>query len=95
MNSLVSKFAIEGRGEDGAKNGHFFMTKDSTEQVAKEVVETHMHMQGGERDAYIAEHLPKLWAHYDVNKDGYIEVERAPVLLRQLVGEVEANFGLQ
>ena len=26
--------------------------------------------------------------------EGYVEVERIPVLLRQMVGEVEANFGL-
>lgn len=95
MNSIVSKYAIEGRGEDGSKNGKFFMTKDSTETVAKEVVETHMNMQGAARDAYVAEKLAGLWPHYDVNGDGFVEVERVPVLLRQMVGEVEANFGLQ
>lgn len=30
MASLVKKYAIEGKGDDGNKNGHFFMTKDIT-----------------------------------------------------------------
>lgn len=95
MNSIVSKWAVEGKNADGSKSGHFYMTKDATESVSKEVVETHMHMTGGERDSYVSGHLAKLWPHYDVNNAGYIDVERVPVLLRQMVGEVEANFGLQ
>ena len=58
------------------------MTMDKTAEVCKEVVETHMHMAGEQRDAYIAERLAKLWPHYDVNKDGFVEVERIPPLLR-------------
>jgi len=94
MNSLVSKFAIEGKNADGSKNGHFFMTQAKTEEVCKEVVETHLHMTGGERDSYVAERFAKLWPHYDVNGEGFVEVERVPPLLRSLVGEVEANLGL-
>ena len=94
MNSIVSKWAIEGK-TDGVKNGHFFMTMDKTAEVCREVVATHLHMTGPEGDAYVSERLAKLWPHYDVNKDGYVEVERIPPLLRQLVGEVEASFGLQ
>lgn len=95
MNSLVSKFAIEGRNGDGSKNGHYFMTRDKTDEVCREVVETHMHMGGGDRDAYVDEKLGKLWPHYDVNNDGFVDVERVPPLLRQLIGEVEASIGLQ
>lgn len=82
MKSILSNWAIEGKNDDGSKNGHFFMTKASTEEVGKEVVETHMHMQGADRDSYVAEHLSKLWPHYDVNKEGYIDADRVPVLLR-------------
>ena len=95
MKSLVTSYAIEGNNGDGTKNGHYFMTKATTEAAAHEVVGTHLKMSGAAKDAYIAEHLDKLWAHYDVNKAGYIEVERAAPLLRTLVGEVEAFIGLQ
>lgn len=95
MKSLVATYAIEGKAADGSKNGQFFMTKATTEAAAHEVVGTHLKMSGAEKDAYVSEHLDKLWSHYDVNKDGYIEVERAAPLLRQMVGEVEANIGLQ
>lgn len=30
LKSLINKWAIEGKGDDGNKNGHFFMTKDLT-----------------------------------------------------------------
>ena len=95
MKSLVATYAIEGKAADGSKNGHFFMTKGTTEAAAQEVVGTHLHLSGEAKDAFVAEHLDKLWPHYDVNKEGYIEVERAAPLLRSMVGEVEANIGLQ
>lgn len=60
MKSIISKWAIEGKNADGSKNGKFFMTKDKTEEVCKEVVETHLHMTGAERDSYVAERLGKL-----------------------------------
>lgn len=81
MNSLVSKYAIEGK-TNGEKNGHYFMTKDATAAVADEVVQTHIGLKGDDKAKYIAERLDKLWAHYDVNNEGYVEVERIPVLLR-------------
>jgi len=95
MKSLISKWAIEGANADGTKNGKFFMTKDLTADVAKEVVETHMHMSGADRDKYVADKLEALWPHHDVMKEGYVDVEKVPVILRSMVGEVELNLGLQ
>lgn len=94
MASLVKKYAIEGKGDDGNKNGHFFMTKDITKAAAQEVVETHLGFKGAKRDAFIAERFDKLWAHHDVLHDGFIEVERAAPLLRSMIGEVESQIGL-
>ena len=69
LKSLVSKWAIEGN-TDGAKNGHFFMTKDLTHQAANEVVETHLGFHGDKRDSYINERLDALWNHHDVLHEG-------------------------
>jgi hypothetical protein len=35
------------------------------------------------------------WPKYDVNGDGFVDVQRAAVFLRQAIGQVEAAFGLQ
>ena len=93
MKSLVSTYAIEGKGADG-KNGHFFMTKDITKAACNEVVESHLGFKGAKKDTFIGERFDKLWAHYDILKDGYIEVERAAPLIRSLIGEVESQIGL-
>ena len=95
MKSLIEKWAIESRKDDGTKSGLFYMTKDLTKKAAEEVVESHHKFKGKDRDDYISQHFDKVWAHYDVNHDGFIEVDRVAVLLRTLIGEVEASFGLQ
>lgn len=94
MNSIVSKWAIEGKNEDGSKNGKFFMTKDLTREVASEVVQTHMGMTGSAKDAYVNEKLDELWKKYDNLNEGFVPAERIPVLLKSMVGEVETNNGL-
>lgn len=82
MNSIVSKLAIESRNEDGSPSGKFFMTKELTNQVAHEVVETHMHMTGADKDSYVEEKLNKLWPHYDNNNEGFVDADRVPPMLR-------------
>lgn len=38
MKSLIEKWAIESRKEDGTKSGLFYLTKDLTKLAANEVV---------------------------------------------------------
>jgi len=94
MKSLVSNYAIEGKADDGSKNGKFFMTKDITLAACNEVVETHLGFKGEKKDAFIGQSFDKLWAHYDNLKEGFLDVDRAAVLIRSLVGEVETQIGL-
>lgn len=95
MKSLIEKWAIESRKEDGTKSGLFYLTKDLTKLAANEVVQTHHKFTQKQTDDYLEEHFDNVWKHYDVNHDGFIEVERVAVLLRTLIGQVEAAFGLQ
>lgn len=43
---------------------------------------------------YEKEHFPAIWDHFDILKQGFIETERAPMMMRAVVGEVEAQGGL-
>jgi len=52
-------------------------------------------MKDKDAQALVKERFPDLWAHYDVNDDGFMEVERAPMFIRGMVAENEAAAGLQ
>jgi len=54
-----------------------------------------MGFKGEKRDEFIASRLDALWNHHDVLHEGFIEVDKAAVLLRSLIGEVESQVGLQ
>lgn len=96
MRSLINKYSLEGRNTTtGTPNGHFFLTKDAMRSVSKEVVGTHFGFKGKKRENYLNEKFPTLWAQADVNKEGFLDVERGPVFLRNLLDSVELSNGLQ
>ena len=52
MNSLISKYALEGNTL-GKANGQFFLDKAGALAVAREVVKDHMNFRGEKLDAYL------------------------------------------
>lgn len=75
------KYALEGKS-NGGPNGQFYMTKNAMEAVTDEVVDTHLNFKGAKKEQYVQEKMKELWPRYDVNEDGFIDVQRAPVFLR-------------
>lgn len=94
MRSLINNYSVEGQTK-GVPNGHFYLTKDSVDDVSKEVVKTHLGLHGDAADSYVKKHGSELWKHHDVNHNGFLESTEVPQYLRQLVGNVEASVGLQ
>ena len=94
MHSLITQYALEGN-TNGQPNGHFYMTKELTEKACDEVIGTHYQFDGDKKHKMVQEAMDRLWPRYDVNEDGFIEVQRAAVFLREAIGEVETAFGLQ
>ena len=94
MNSLISRYSIEGNN-NGVANGHFYLNREGARAVSNEVVQTHLGFDGDQRDQYVGGRFASIWSHFDVNNDGFLEVERMPQFLRMLIGEVETNNGLQ
>ena len=92
---MLKNYAIEGKAADGQATGKYYMDRLGTTQVAKEVVGTHMGFKGEKLDNYVNDRMSGIWPLYDVNNQGYIEADRAPVVLRRVVGDVELNNGLQ
>ena len=58
------------------------MTEEKAREAALEVVGTHLHLNGDKGKDYIKNLFPALWARFDVNEEGRIEIDRAPVFLR-------------
>jgi len=91
---MIEKYAVEGK-TDGAPNGHFYMTKSALSDIGKEVVESHMGFKGAKRDNFVKEQLNKYYPYHDVLGEGFLEVDRASVLLRQMLEGVEIGEPLQ
>ena len=95
MRSLYENYATEGADGSQLPNGHYWVTKKNAEAVSREVIGTHLGIKGEAADAYIAETFEPLYAKYDVNEEGFLDIDRMPAFLRSICGNAEACLGLQ
>ena len=54
----------------GKPTGKVFLTKANAEKAATEAVETYFDFKGKKLEDYCKENVPKVWEHFDVNKEG-------------------------
>ena len=95
MNSLIDEYSIEGKDKKTkTPNGHYYIDKHGMEMVSRAAMKQNLDIKDAEVSKLVKERFPSLWEDADVNKDGFVEVERAPVFVRTMVGEVEAAEGL-
>ena len=53
MHSMIKNYAIEGKNENGTPNGRFYLDRDAGFEASKEVVHTHLHLDGQKLDDYL------------------------------------------
>lgn len=94
MRNLITNYALEGKS-DGSPNQHFYLTKDAIQTESKNVVREHFGWDDKKTADYVQKQLTKLYPYYDVLNEGFLDVQRVPVLLRQVLGEVEIDNRLQ
>merc|ERR1719473_1792550 len=94
MHSLYTQYAYEGK-TDGKPNGHFYLNHANGRAVSREVVMTHLGMDGKAADSYLDSEFEPLWRKYDVLEDGKVDIDRMPQFLRQICGSAEGCIGLQ
>jgi len=87
MRSMVKTYALEGKNKDGSPNGNFMMDEAVTRAAASEVLETHKGLTGDAKKKYLDTYFPRTFAHFDVTKDGKIEVIKAPQFMRFLASD--------
>jgi uncharacterized protein YyaL (SSP411 family) len=82
MRSLITNYALEGKTA-GEPNGHFYLTKDATKAASTNVVKQHFSEWSQQKtDEFIGSTFNKLYQHYDVNNEGFLDADRVPPLLR-------------
>ena len=92
MNSMISKYAMEGRNKDGSKNGKFYLDHDSGYKAAEEIVHTHMGLSGDALKNYLLAYYDEAWEYYDVNRENKIEADRMTTLYRFLCKNAALNI---
>ena len=88
MNSLIGKYAREVTF-NGQKTGQMFCNKEDAKGAFDEVTRTHPMYQKNAGD------FEGAWAHFDVNGDGLVEVERMPQFLRYAFPNGALDIDLQ
>ena len=87
MNSMVGAYSRE-VFNDGAPTGHLFLNKVDARNAANEVIANHKNED--RQTDYEGDRFEDTWNHFDVNKDGLVEVERMPQFMRMLLGNALA-----
>ena len=89
MNSMVGAYAREVFNKDGP-TGHLFLSKADAKSAAAEVIANHPGEDRLAGDEDSDNRFEDTWNHFDVNKDGLVEVERMPQFMRMLLGNALA-----
>ena len=95
MHSMIKNYAREVK-HDGELTGHLFLNKADAKAAAQEVVSNHggadrkrdydAGNESGDLEEQEGDRFEETWNHFDVNKDGLVEVERMPQFMRMLLG---------
>jgi len=87
MFSMINNYALEGKNEDGTPNGKFFMNESITRQASLEILKAHKKLEGKEAEDYMKQYFERTWAHFDVTKDGILDVDTMPQFMRFLASD--------
>jgi len=78
MRSLINNYAIELKDKDGRPTGNFYLDNGGAKDACTEVLKNNSHLKDDKASAFMTEHFADTWEHFDVNKDGIVEVGRFP-----------------
>ena len=69
------------------------MNEATTRAAASEVLATHKGLHGDALGKYLDTYFPRTWAHFDVNRTGFVEVIKMPMLMRFLASDQYMSLG--
>jgi len=84
---MINNYAVELKNADGQPSGNFFLDNSGAKDACMEVLLNNSHYSQDKANKFMAEHFDNTWNHFDVNKDGIVEVGRMPQFLRYFTGD--------
>ena len=87
MRDIVSNYALEQKTSTGEPSGVFKMDQKQTQTAAKNVVNKFKKIKGYELDQFMHQYFTRTWEHFDVNKEGKLDIGDMPQFMRYLVSD--------
>ena len=87
MRSMIENYALEQKTKEGAPSGKFWMNEAATRAAATEVLQNNVHMNPKDIPKYLDTYFAKAWGHFDVNREGKVEVIKMPQFMRFLASD--------
>jgi hypothetical protein len=78
MRSLINNYSVELKDKDGKPTGNFFLDQQGARDACNEVLLNNSHFSADKARNWMNDNFASTWNHFDVNKDGIVEVGRFP-----------------
>ena len=88
MDKVFSKYSIEGKDHNGAKNGMKILMKATAPKAAGVILEASHKLKGTQVPGYMKANFEKAWDRFDINSDGFIKAEETHTFMRSLMGKL-------
>ena len=87
MYQIINNYALEQKTEKGEPSGIFKMDKNMTLAVVKKVIGQSKKLEGKELDNYANQYFSRTWQHFDVNKEGKLDVLDMPAFMKYVCSD--------
>ena len=87
MFQIITNYALEQKTEKGEPSGVFKMDKTATMNAVKSVIKQAKHVEGKDLDTYAQQYFPRTWEHFDVNKEGKLDVLDMPAFMKYVCSD--------
>ena len=90
MNSMITNYAMERADKDtGKPTGYFYFNPIAARMAAKEILSTHLKLEGKAADDYLDKYFAKTWDHFDTANEGEITTDRMASFFRFLTANMQ------
>merc|ERR1712046_492245 len=88
MDKVFSKYASDGKSDDGTENGSKILMKTTAPKAAGVILEATHKLKSAQVPGYLKANFEKAWDRFDINSDGYIRAEETHTFMRSLMGKL-------
>jgi len=89
MWSMYDNYAREATTADGKPTGKFIFKPQDALPAAREILKTHLGLDGKAAEDYIDKNFDATFEHFDTASQGFIEAERMPGFFRYFTGNMQ------